>query len=137
VTVKGYAHVCLAADDLAATQNFYCDGLGFTKVFDFLRDGKVVGFYLHVATGTFVEVFQQDRTEPKATCPIRHICFEVDDIDAVSDRLRSQGYEVSQKKLGEDQSWQVWATEPAGVRIEFHQYTESSAQFTGNNCVLD
>ena len=135
--VKGYAHICIAADDLAATERFYCAGLGFRKVFDFIREGKVVGFYLEVSERVFIEVFQQDGIETKAKCPICHICFEVDDMDEVAGRLRSQGYDVSEKKLGEDQSWQTWATDPAGVRIEFHQYTETSAQFTGSNCVLD
>ena len=44
--------------------------------------------------------------------------------------------ENTEKKLGEDQSRQAWVTDPAGVRIEFHQYTAKSCQSTGATCVL-
>ena len=134
--VNRIAHVCLAARDLAATQRFYCDGLGFTKVFDFIRVGKVIGFYLKVAEAVYVEVFQQNEVQASAACPIRHVCYETDDIDAVSDRLKAHGYEASEKKLGGDNSWQIWTADPAGVRIEFHQYTPDSHQVTGADCML-
>ena len=31
--IKGLAHVCLSATDLAAVERFYCRGLGLKKVF--------------------------------------------------------------------------------------------------------
>ena len=135
--ITGLAHVCLAAGNLDDTQRFYCEGLGFTKAFDFIRDGKVVGFYLKVSDMTYVEVFLQDDIRPDGACPIRHFCLEVQDIDAVANHLKANGYDVTEKKLGADRSWQAWTTDPAGVRIEFHQYTEESCQTTGQNCVLD
>ena len=135
--VKGFAHICLAAGDLAATERFYCDGLGFRKVFNFIRDGKLVGFYLEVAKRTFVEVFQEDRIDVKAPAPIKHLCLETDDLDALVAQVRSLGYEISDKKMGGDESWQSWTSDPAGVKIEFHQYTQKSHQFTGADCVLD
>lgn len=51
--------------------------------------------------------------------------------------LGAGGYAVTEKKLGADQSWQAWTTDPSGVRIEFHQYTAHSSQVTGKDCVLD
>jgi len=131
------AHVCLAAKDLAATEHFYCNVLGMKKQFDFLRDGRVAGFYFKVAEGNFIEVFRQDEIHAHAGCPIGHMCLEVDDIDAVATRLKSLGYEATDKKLGSDRSWQIWATDPSGVRIEFHQYTPESTQFTGKDCIMD
>lgn len=135
--IRGIAHVCLAAKDLAAAQKFYCEGLGFSKQFDFIRNGEVVGFYLKVAEGNFIEVFRQDEIHAHSQCPIMHICFEVDDVDAVAARLKSLGYEATEKLLGGDKSWQVWTTDPSGVRIEFHQYTPESTQITGKDCILD
>ncbi|MBU4199845.1 MAG: hypothetical protein KKG09_06915 [Verrucomicrobia bacterium] len=35
----------------------YCSGLGFRKVFDFIRGGEIIGFYLAVAEHAFMEVF--------------------------------------------------------------------------------
>jgi catechol 2,3-dioxygenase-like lactoylglutathione lyase family enzyme len=135
--IRGLAHVCIAATDLASTERFYCSGLGFTKVFDFIRESKTVGFYLKVSERTYIEAFHQDALHEDAQCPIQHLCFEVTDVDEVSRRLKSQGYAVTDKALGTDQSWQIWTTDPSGVRIEFHQYTEKSSQITGRNCTLD
>jgi lactoylglutathione lyase/glyoxylase I family protein len=134
--IRGIAHVCISSRDLALTERFYCSGLGFRKVFDFIRGGAVIGFYLEVSPKSYIEVFRQDQIDTQAKSPIRHICLEVDQIDDVSGRLKSQGYDVTDKKLGSDQGWQVWTTDPSGVRIEFHQYTEKSSQLTGANCVL-
>ena len=135
--IKGLAHVCIAAMDLASAERFYCSGLGFRKVFDFIRGGEVIGFYLDVSANTFIEVFRQDQVRADGNCPIMHMCFEVSDIDEVSRHLKSHGYDVTEKTLGADQSWQTWTSDPTGVKIEFHQYTGKSSQVTGANCVLD
>ena len=135
--IEGLAHVCIGANDLAATERFYCSGLGFAKLFDFVRDGETVGFYLKVAENSYIEVFRQDEVDADAKSPIRHLCFQVAGVDEVSRHLASHGYEVTEKKLGADQSWQAWTADPSGVRIEFHQYTAQSSQVTGKNCVLD
>jgi len=58
----------------------------------------------------------------------RHICLEVDDIESTVQELRDRGIEVSDPKLGKDQSWQVWITDPDGNRFELHQYTPESWQ---------
>lgn len=135
--IKGIAHICIASADLAATERFYCSGLGFKKSFDFLRGGKVIGFYLEVVKNSYVEVFRHDVIDAEAKSPISHICFETDDIDGISRRLKKQGYHVTDKTLGADHSWQTWTADPAGVKIEFHQYTATSTQVTGQNCILD
>ncbi|MCL5270108.1 MAG: VOC family protein [bacterium] len=57
-----------------------------------------------------------------------HICLEVDDIQATAAALRERGVDVSEIKLGGDQSWQAWLADPDGNRIELHQYTPDSWQ---------
>ena len=135
--IRNLAHVCIAATDLAATEEFYCSVLGINKVFDFIRGGETVGFYLRVLEDCFIEVFRQDKAHVQDDCLIKHLCFEVDDIDAVIRQIRSRGHEVTNKALGADQSWQAWTADPSGVRIEFHQYTAESCQRTARDCVLD
>jgi catechol 2,3-dioxygenase-like lactoylglutathione lyase family enzyme len=131
------AHVCLSARDLDATRKFYCEDLGLRKLFDFVRDGKVVGFYFEVGEGNYIEAFQQDVIEPEAQYPIRHFCLEVADMDALRTQLVSRGHDVTDKTLGHDGSWQCWVTDPNGVKIEFHQYTAQSAQHDPHTCHLD
>ena len=135
--IRGLAHVCIGALDLDDTERFYCDGLGCTRRFNFLRGGARVGFYLRMPDGTFIEAFQQDEIDRRAKSPISHLCFETGDLDETIRHLASMGCEVTEKILGGDHSWQAWTTDPNGVRIEFHQYTIESCQVTGWDCVLD
>ena len=58
----------------------------------------------------------------------KHICLEVDDIEATVSTLRSRGVEVSPIKLGKDNSYQAWITDPDGNRMELHGYTAESWQ---------
>ncbi len=135
--IKGLAHVCIGCTDLAAVERFYCQCLGFTKRFEFVKGEKVIGFYLQVVPNVYLEFFVADSVPP-AGSPIRHICLETDDIDDVIARLKAHGYKVGQKTVGADHSPQVWASDaPDGVAIEFHQYTPESCQTTGKPCEVN
>jgi len=74
--------------------------------------------------------------EPGSEGNIKHVAIEVSDLDALIAQIRAAGAEVDDKKLGADHSWQAWATDPNGVRIEFHEYTEQSNQLVGGKCVV-
>jgi len=134
--IKGLAHVCLGSDDLDASLKFYCECLGLRRHFDFVKDGSLVGFYLEIGKGSYVEIFKGEKLSPQGSLPIRHFCLEVDDIDAILERLRSFGFKAGDKKMGADHSWQAWTSDPSGVAIEFHQYTSESCQATKAACVL-
>ena len=71
--IKGIAHLCIRVADLEKTARFYCGGLGLEKAFDFIRDGKVVGFYLRVGNGNYLEFFQREPVEVGIN-PIDHLC---------------------------------------------------------------
>ena len=42
--------------------------------------------------------------------------------------LQAVGVEISPKKMGSDQSWQAWITDPSGVRIEFLERSRQRGQ---------
>ncbi len=133
--IQGIAHVCIRVADLDRTARFYCEGLGLEKAFDFVRDGQVVGFYLKVGNGNYLEFFRREETETGPN-PIDHFCLETDSIDAVNARLADAGYTVGEKKMGADHAWQAWLSDPDGVRIELHEYTPDCCQKTGATCIL-
>ena len=136
--VNAIAHVCISSTDLDATERFYLDGLGFSIAFNFIRNGERVGYYIKVADRMFIEVFRKDEIEGDGRkSPVVHFCLETDSIDTLSKHLVSKGYKVSEKKLGADHAYQAWVTDPCGVRIEFHEYTDRSTHFTGEDCVLN
>lgn len=131
------AHVCIGATDLAASERFYVEGLGMEKAFDFIRMGERFGFYVKAGETTFIEVFAESAA-PNYERPImKHFCLEVADIDQTIAALMARGVVVEPKKMGADNNWQAWLTDPSGVRIELMQYSENSTQFTGEPVILD
>ena len=127
--IKGLAHVCFTASDLAASEAFYRDKLGLKAAFDFFNDdGRRTGVYLHAGGRNFIELFQGDLSDRAEGQAFRHFCLEVDDIQAAVRELRSRGVETTEPKLGADNSWQAWLSDPDGNRIELHQYTPQSRQ---------
>ena len=132
--IKQLAHICIHTADLEATARFYQEGLGLERGFEFTKDGDLFGFYIKLGNDTFIEVFKGD---PGVVGNINHIAIQTDDIDAVIGRLRDHGYEVGDKALGADHSWQAWTADPNGVRIEFHESTPESMQLIGGACVVD
>ena len=134
--IKRLAHINIGATDLPAAEHFYCEVLGMERVFDFLKNGELYGFYVQSGDGTYIEIFIQEQAANFDRPIMRHLCLEVEDIDAAITHIRSKGWEITDKKMGGDQSWQAWITDPSGVRIELMQYTEASSQFTGAPCIV-
>jgi catechol 2,3-dioxygenase-like lactoylglutathione lyase family enzyme len=127
--ITALAHACFTVSDLERSIRFYRDGLGLTQAFDFTDpNGRRTGLYLHVGGRSFIELFEGQVAAPADRQSYRHICLEVDDIEATARALRGRGIEVSESKLGGDQSYQAWITDPDGNRIELHQYTPKSWQ---------
>ncbi len=127
--ITGLAHVCFTVADLDASEAFYRDQLGFTHAFDFVNDaGERHGVYLHIGGRSFLELFTGDLSAPAEGQSYRHLCLEVDDMDATVSELTGRGVEVTEVKLGSDNSYQAWLADPDGNRIELHHYTPSSKQ---------
>lgn len=135
--IKQLAHINIGSYDLEASENFYCKILGLEKIFEFIKDGELFGFYAGTGNTTFVEVFLEEEQGETATTLLHHLCLEVEDLDAAITKIRSKGWEISDKKLGGDNSWQAWISDPSGVQIELMQYTNESSQFTGKPCEVD
>jgi lactoylglutathione lyase/glyoxylase I family protein len=133
--IKTLAHVCILSRDLQKTLDFYCGILNLQKKFDFVKQGRLFGFYLQIDPHHFIEVFAVgDSKSPFAQGSITHLCLEVDDLDSLRNRLIEKGISVTDKALGADQSWQFWCKDPDNTALEFHQYTEKSSQLTGATC---
>lgn len=138
IKIKQVAHVCIFAHDLEETRRFYEDVLGMDIAFKFLRDGSVFGFYLNAGGRSHVEVFQKDESQFDETNQINHLCLEVDSIDAAIEHVKTRGVDPTRpKKLGVDNTYQCWLTDPNGVKIELFEYTDQSAQFIGGDRVAD
>jgi lactoylglutathione lyase len=133
---KRIAHVCLNVKNLERSLDFYTR-LGLTPVFRFTRQGKPFGVYLKLAEANFVELFEDPTLEAPVNTGLLHFCLETDDLDRLMTDLRGRGIEFTGKKLGCDDTWQIWLKDPDGNPFEVHQYTQRSMQFTGGTVEAD
>jgi len=109
--ITGLAHACFTVSNLDKALGFYRDGLGLKEAFDFVNeDGHRFGIYLYLGERTFIELFEGTPAERADGQSYKHICLEVDDIEATVSTLRSRGIEVSPVTLGKDHSYQAWIT---------------------------
>jgi len=83
----------------------------------------------------YLEAFEIANTPDRhdAASPLSHFCFETDDIRSLRQKLADNGYEPTEITMGADHSWQFWVRDPAGIRMEFHEYTPESSQLTGRD----
>jgi len=58
----------------------------------------------------------------------KHFCLEVDNLEDTVKHLRTNNVEVTDIKLGKDNSYQSWMEDPDGNKIELHYYTPKSKQ---------
>lgn len=134
--IRQIAHICIHCPDLTAALDFYTRALGFRKVFNFTKEGKVTGAYLEIAPQSYLELFEH--TVAHATQPrLNHFALETDDIYATQRHLHGHGIPTTEIKTGGDGTLQFWVTDPANTAIEFHQYTPTSSQLTGQDVEMD
>jgi catechol 2,3-dioxygenase-like lactoylglutathione lyase family enzyme len=128
MSIKSVAHVCVKSTDLDATAAFYCGPLGMTRHFDFMRQGKLIGFYMKATNETFVEVFLADEVEAVEKRVLNHFCLETEDLKGLHEKLVAAGYTPGKITLGCDHTSQFWMKDPNGMDLEFQEYTDKSAQ---------
>jgi len=137
MSIKSIAHVCIKSTDLDATEKFYCGALGFTRKFDFTRKGKLIGFYMKAANETFVEVFLAEEIAKIDKQMLNHFCLETESLEALHQKLIAKGYTPGEIKMAADHTAQFWMDDPNGMALEFQEYSEKSAQRTGNPVEVD
>jgi catechol 2,3-dioxygenase-like lactoylglutathione lyase family enzyme len=129
------AHVCIHSDDLPATEAFY-GYLGINRTFEFRNlENELIGMYLEFGDNTYIEIVKVSEREKQGI--INHFAIEVEDVEAVRNTLLDKGVEVTEKRLGGDNTWMVTCHDPNGIFIEFHEYSAESMQKIGGTCVID
>jgi len=122
--ITGIYHVAYSVTDLDAALVFYRDGLGFPEYFRLNRDdGSLMLIYLDAGGGTYIELFpnaEKRADEPAGNeAGYRHLCLEVDDMDATLAELAARGITPdADPRTGKDGNVQAWITDPDGNRIE-------------------
>lgn len=129
--LKGTAHVSFVVEDMEKSLYFYCDILGLKRAFDMDLEGNPGLVYVSVRPGQYLELFHGGKRKyrnPEAAGG-DHLCFEVDDIYEIAERLEKNGITLDVKPTqGRDFNYQCWAKDPDGNRIEFMKIDPRSPQ---------
>lgn len=116
---------------MEATLRFYEDTLGFTKIFELAnpQTGAPWIVYIQICPGQFLELFYggEPRTAKDADLGFTHLCFAVEDVEALARHITQMGYPLEiPLSQGPDGNKQAWIRDPNGVRIELMQVSPQS-----------
>jgi catechol 2,3-dioxygenase-like lactoylglutathione lyase family enzyme len=124
--LKRLSHASFGSTDLPRTIEFYRSMLGCEVAHEFKNaEGQVYGVFLDCGNGTFLEFFN-DQTPRPAGGLFRHICFEVNDLEAAAGRFRAAGYDAEIRRGQTDRILQFFVHDPDGIMIEFQQHDAES-----------
>jgi catechol 2,3-dioxygenase-like lactoylglutathione lyase family enzyme len=127
--LKRLSHVCLGSTHLARTIGFYRDLLGCRVVHEFRNDaGELYGVFLSCNNGTFLEFFNEREEKPPGGL-YRHLCFEVDSIEATAQKLRAAGLDAEVRRGRTDRILQCFTKDPDGNIVEFQQHDAESVLY--------
>ncbi|MBS4204843.1 VOC family protein [Lederbergia citrea] len=131
--IKGIGHLAFTVEDMEKSLHFYCDVLGFKKLFELnTEDNEPWIVYLKVCEGQFIELFyggSKNVTMDHTTIGYSHLCLEVTDIHEIADHMKSHGLTLDvEPKQGLDHNYQCWVKDPDGNRIEFMQMHPDAPQ---------
>jgi catechol 2,3-dioxygenase-like lactoylglutathione lyase family enzyme len=134
--IEQLGHICFTTRSLDQTVAFYRDVLGLEVTFRFLRDENPIGCFFHAGNQTYLECFERAQGDHEAG-DIRHICFQVRDLDEVETRLQEAGVESRGRRVGSDGCPQLWCTDPNGIDVEFQVIHPECCQQTGTDCHVE
>ncbi|MDR1813139.1 MAG: VOC family protein [Candidatus Fibromonas sp.] len=136
IKMLSLAHICLNVRNLEYSIEYY-QKLGFKPKFKFTRNGRHYGHYLEIGHNHYIELFEDPDMDAPVNTGLVHFCLESENIDALVVDLDSKGIPHTDKKLGCDNTYQIWLTDPDGNAFEIHQYTEESLQKLGGEVEAD
>ncbi|HLX86789.1 MAG TPA: VOC family protein [Terriglobales bacterium] len=120
-------HVAIICSDYARSKRFYVDILGFNVVREVYRaDRKSFKLDLQVAGDYLIELFSfpiaPARPSFPEACGLRHIAFEVENVEDASRALKSRGVDVEPIRVDEftHKSF-TFFRDPDGLPIEIYE----------------
>jgi len=98
MNIKGIEHIAINTTDINVSTAFYTDILGFRKK-DTINNGDSIITYLSLPGGSRLELFDyagKNKRVPKqeSDAGLRHLAFEVDNVDAHEKELRGKGVKI-------------------------------------------
>jgi catechol 2,3-dioxygenase-like lactoylglutathione lyase family enzyme len=116
-------HVAIKAVDLEATERFYTEVLGMTRVarpnFDFPGTWLQMGATMfHLMSGYAARA--ADGSAPHGSAAVDHLALRALGFDEMKARIESAGLDYSENEIPGFGIWQLFMTDPNGIRIELN-----------------
>ena len=121
--ITGISHVGYFVSDLPQAIAFWHDFLGFEEEYTLTKkDSKDIRIaFIKINDHQHIELFNEPPTHPPNM--MSHLCFTVDDIEAMRTYLRSKGFDVKPGNGGKtrtgDYAFEI--KDPDGMLVEFVQ----------------
>lgn len=121
-------HVSITVNDLEESRNFYDKFFGFSVYKEFERKDlrakavflKLKDFYMEL--WQFADICQNvDDLKDIKIKGIRHIAFEVSDLDEIIENFKKNDIEVLESKLGASGHYYSFTYDPNGIALELYQ----------------
>lgn len=127
MNIKRIHHVAVLTDDYEKSKLFYIDVLGFKVIKETYRHERN-SYKLDLAiAGTYqIELFSFPEFKERNSFPeskgLRHLAFEVDDVDEAAAELKSKGVEVQDVRIDElTRKKFAFFYDPNGQPLEIYQ----------------
>ncbi|MFW6015887.1 MAG: VOC family protein [bacterium] len=115
MSVNGFHHIALKADDFAKTCNFYTKGLGFKEVMRWEMDDGNEAVMLDSGNDNYLEIFAGRDYEIEENGAYLHLAFSTDNCEKMIKKAEKAGAEVTMEPTETD----IPSTPVKKVKIAF------------------
>lgn len=115
--LRSLSHITVHSADFELTERFYCGLLG-------LRLGprpviKIPGHWFYLGDRAVVHMLPREPEKAAGSGgAFDHFAFDADDLPAFLRKFEALGVPFEGRRLADSQVWQVFLTDPDGVRVE-------------------
>ena len=127
MNIKRIHHIAILTDDYQKSKAFYTEVLGFTVIAEVYREERK-SYKLDLAiTGLYqLELFSFPEYRERGSYPeakgLRHLAFEVEDVEACISELRLKGVKVQNVRVDEFTGKKfTFFNDPNGQPLEFYE----------------
>lgn len=125
--IRSIHHVAIICSNYAVSKKFYCEVLGFTVVAEhYRRERESWKLDLAINGHYAIELFSfpnpPKRTSHPEACGLRHLAFEVDNLDAAVETLHRHGVKTEAIRTDEFTGKKfTFFADPDALPLEFYQ----------------
>lgn len=117
--IRRVDHVNIVTADLEATRAFFVDNLGLTV--GPRPPFEIPGYWLYAGESAVVHLQVALKTVGSSVdSALNHFAFDVDDLDAILERLRANGVAFREARVPGSAVRQAFLFDPNGVRVELN-----------------